>query len=902
MRTKEGFYTSSPRKPTYETYNISTSNGSPACIDKIDHTTDFKANGANLFSMSNKLDNTNPKKNYESRNIFTILRKNECDILKTIKSNNTGALPNTIKIYIKNENKISNYFTKEDFKEPVIMSHSKYTSTFKEKSPTRPASPSRFTPTDKHNASHSPRRTFSEKYTRSTGDSKSTGATRIITTSQPQPQPPPRASSPRPATESSPLRSYTPAMNTSPSRKDTFHELKSKYNLTKLPSYTQPQATANKLPNVSNSNNNLSPSKTVLHRRKLAKDSSDEYTSFNTFVDEMTHITSDDGHTEENLLNTARNASPTRMTSSPRRPMIINSNNGSSSKSRPSSSNQKHLDTTRTSVVSTSSKSKHERNTTAAHVLTHAHSIGHTGGGSQGKLAQLRNLYNGPMTTTSSVSAPRRPSISLDALPARRPKLMPRLVLNTGSSSRTSQTDCTDSPPSPPPVATHTSHSPPMHIKQQPIVSEPPSSHHYQHRGNTPRPSSSRLHIEKLNANMFTAANTNIDVVSTSGAKNRHEPTETPPEQVYRVGSGKSNRGGLPKLQASLLQNQTSSSSTNNNVASDIGNKKLQDSSNFSMIRAMNSNELGNYIDNVILNFRMKTSLYESIVENKELKTNVFYPENEDYRYQGQVEDTSTEKQRVISEKPPPAVNLTRRAMSPIVQPPQPSPNDPNTKPTKSNNGSANSNKSNDKSGGKDNSKNSSKNSSNSGSMSNQQVQQQVPAPLPPASNLHRSKPVDANSLKRNFQIFNNLLKNRPTNTDGERVIAETTEEDNEEGANEMVESRTLSDNEPPNRPFGADEEDSATFINFTHSIEIDDSDMDFDDVEIGAGLGNILTTSDGDNDEDEDDEADDLTDVIVSEDVDDGDDEEQYERGEAVLRDQAEDDAYREKYRHHSN
>jgi hypothetical protein len=349
MRTKESFYTSSPRsKPTYDTtYNITTTgsnnptsaaitaNHSPTRIDKLDHVTDFKANGANLFTMSTKLDNTNPRsKNYESRNIFTILRKNECDILKTLNSNHkssklptsttsTGALPNTIKIYIKNENKISNYFTKDDFKEPVIMSHSKYTSTFKDKlspSPTRPASPSSHTQQQQQQQqSQPPQRhsSFAEKYAKM-NDSRASTTTKISTSQhsvQQPPQPTPRASSPRSASlhatsndhasqqpqQPSMMRSYTPTINsTSPIRKESFQELKSKYNLNKLPNYFQPNnSTGNVLTssNINNNNNSMSSSQrrsNMLHRRRLAKDSSDEYTSFNTLVDEMTHITSDD--------------------------------------------------------------------------------------------------------------------------------------------------------------------------------------------------------------------------------------------------------------------------------------------------------------------------------------------------------------------------------------------------------------------------------------------------------------------------------------------------------------------------------------------------------------------------------------------------------------------------------
>lgn len=59
-------------------------------------------------------------------------------------------------------------------------------------------------------------------------------------------------------------------------------------------------------------------------------------------------------------------------------------------------------------------------------------------------------------------------------------------------------------------------------------------------------------------------------------------------------------------------------------------NEKNQESSNFSLFKSMNSNELGNYIDNLIQNFRVKAHLYDPDVENKDFNNAIFYPENKE--------------------------------------------------------------------------------------------------------------------------------------------------------------------------------------------------------------------------------------------------------------------------------
>ncbi|CAF0794923.1 unnamed protein product, partial [Brachionus calyciflorus] len=58
---------------------------------------------------------------------------------------------------------------------------------------------------------------------------------------------------------------------------------------------------------------------------------------------------------------------------------------------------------------------------------------------------------------------------------------------------------------------------------------------------------------------------------------------------------------------------------------------KNQESSNFSLFKSMNSNELGNYIDNLIQQFRIKANLCEaSVVENTQFNNVIFYPENKE--------------------------------------------------------------------------------------------------------------------------------------------------------------------------------------------------------------------------------------------------------------------------------
>lgn len=59
-------------------------------------------------------------------------------------------------------------------------------------------------------------------------------------------------------------------------------------------------------------------------------------------------------------------------------------------------------------------------------------------------------------------------------------------------------------------------------------------------------------------------------------------------------------------------------------------NEKNQESSNFSLFKSMNSNELGNYIDNLIQNFRIKAHICEPEVENKDFNNTIFYPESKE--------------------------------------------------------------------------------------------------------------------------------------------------------------------------------------------------------------------------------------------------------------------------------
>lgn len=315
---------------------------------KVDNVTEFRANGSNLFTMLTKLEN-DPKKNYETKNIFTILRKKDENNKKALAN---SLLPNTIKIYIKNENNISNYFSKDGHKEPVIMSQSKYTSKFKEcnsKIPTMSPSGSSKCATPRSN-------TFSEKY------SKSSKTGNTISSSIP------RASSPRPTL----------------GRKETFHDLKTKYNggNNKLPTYFTPQTFVN--PRKSTEHHTTPV--VIKHRRKL--DSTDDYTSYETMIDEMTQITDEEEHVRQNRKLSKHNSDPgghviTTTTSSSPMPAAA------SSLTRPKSS----------SIPVNS------------------------------KLVHLRNLYNGPTMITSSTTGKKVDSSS-SSVPTRRPKISPHLLQN----------------------------------------------------------------------------------------------------------------------------------------------------------------------------------------------------------------------------------------------------------------------------------------------------------------------------------------------------------------------------------------------------------------------------------------------------------------------------------------
>lgn len=278
----------------------------------------------------------------------------------------------------------------------------------------------------------------------------------------------------------------------------------------------------------------------------------------------------------------------------------------------------------------------------------------------------------------------------------------------------------------------------------------------------------------------------------------------------------------------------------------------------------MNSNELGNYIDNVISNFRMTANLYESVPESRELRTaNAFYPENEEYNYIEQVAAESY-RERQFTENHAKATTPTYTTPSALIS------------YQKSRMSSSNEKKSTTPTSGVirppssipkySGEKVSNKKKSTVHSQVAKAVPVQVVAHLPPqpppnntraSVNLQRSKPIDP----RNPQYaayFQNLVKSRPTNN--EEIVLDEQEEavepNNEE--NMMVESRTLTSASSPrahedllNRDKD-DDEDSATFINYTHSIEINDSQLDFDDVEIGAGFLNEFEDEEDDYEEEE--------------------------------------------------
>lgn len=97
----------------------------------------------------------------------------------------------------------------------------------------------------------------------------------------------------------------------------------------------------------------------------------------------------------------------------------------------------------------------------------------------------------------------------------------------------------------------------------------------------------------------------------------------------------------LPKLAQTTSIGENSQSASNN-----FNKKQQQESSNFSLFKGMNSNDLGNYIDNVINQFRLKAKLTElaeppDTAKADDFSNDIFYPE--DHRDDGDLaERTAT--------------------------------------------------------------------------------------------------------------------------------------------------------------------------------------------------------------------------------------------------------------------
>jgi hypothetical protein len=709
---------SSPRRPIS---NLSFHHNDPSRIENI---TELKSNGNNFLTMINRLENLNKKSNnnnnnnnQEARNILTLL-KNKVDRIgnhtnnnhnnnasktteiiltprskSNIKAHNESLLPSTIKIYIKNENQINNYFCKEGFKEPVIMSSSKYSTTFRENLNTENLNKDK-TSLNKNNNSKIEGlvKVFSERYSKNGTNMLS----KVYTSHQDQSTPT--------ASRSNSLKTY---LNNNEDSVPNYAKLilsnKNKDFIKEkvLPSYFNPQNTEIK--------------KNISHRRKSdTKDSSKEYTSYNTLINEITNKNEETSNSSDrlkpNLPLKRPSSSLTRRSPSPTKPAPPRE--PSPPPSPPSPSNKS-------------------------------------------KIAQLRNLYNGtPIKNTNNDNGLKRKEA------IRRPKIAPKLLEN-----KMVQTD----------------------LNPENIITDL-------------KPQTSKL-IEKINLNLNS--NTSKTTSSLSAAKQKN----------------------LPKLKLSSDQHSN--------------NKKLQDSSNFSLIKCMNSNELGNYIDNVIQNFRKRTILNESIIENRELATNTFYPENDDYT--------------IISEQASSKVIMNeRRRLS----------------ETKSSSSST---------------------KQLASSITNRKIVNRPASPVPiklqPITKPPKPPQIINSSSKNYYGHTRNLTnyKNIPSNDT--EIVIESNNDDAIMITAMMVESRTLTNlsqqEEPKKTSKNVDDKhDEESFINFTHSIEVEDSVARFAAAEMDKHQNkNKFDLSSDSYDEDEeyedgDEDADETERGADSDIGDDGDDE----------------------------
>lgn len=113
--------------------------------------------------------------------------------------------------------------------------------------------------------------------------------------------------------------------------------------------------------------------------------------------------------------------------------------------------------------------------------------------------------------------------------------------------------------------------------------------------------------------------------------ESRHVQTE-PPSQPVTATTSYHTSTDLPLLRFNNKKQQNSQTSTTD---SSMFLKKQADSSNFSMFKGMNSNDLYNYIDDVINQFRAKTNMLiqddddDDATQNlTEFSNTIFYPED----------------------------------------------------------------------------------------------------------------------------------------------------------------------------------------------------------------------------------------------------------------------------------
>lgn len=229
-------------------------------------------------------------------------------------------------------------------------------------------------------------------------------------------------------------------------------------------------------------------------------------------------------------------------------------------------------------------------------------------------------------------------------------------------------------------------------------------------------------------------------VIKPSPTQNKQVQTDLPILRPNVDVNKRSTLTSTQQQQQQQFQQQTNSSS--NNTESSLFLKK-QESSNFSMFKGMNSNDLFNYIDDVISQFRAKTRLLDDEEDEREREKlsefsgTIFYPEDQ--------ETTAT--------------TTTTTTTGP---------------------------------------------------------------------SLNRDETIDLKRVKRSERLNVHELSTIMSSDDENEIVISSNDDKN------FVESKPFSNSkESPNEDIDDDNEDeSSTFINYTHSMEIDDESNDDEEDE----------------------------------------------------------------------